>query len=217
MKPLAAHPLVLGTFAMVALLAMVLGRAASEARSELAMAKLQRESGNATRATEHYRRALRWSFPLSPYTQSAASSLESVARELEASGDVDGALLAWRSLAGGVSSTRVLYLDADPARRRAVDEIARLLARTGGAGIDANLDADKLEADHRRLLAEEVSPEPFWAMLLVLGFAVWVGSLLVVAQTGFDSDGRVRWAAARGPLWGALAGFLSFTLGLLFA
>ncbi len=217
MRLLSAHPLVLGTAAIVALAAVVLGRAASEARSELAMAELQREDDNATRAIEHYRRALRWSFPLSSHSQTAASALESMARELEASGDVDGALLAWRSLAGGISSTRVLYLDADPIRRSAVDEIARLLAQHGSAGIDANLDVDKLEADHRRLLAEQVSPQPFWAMLLLLGFAVWVGSLLVMAQTGFDSEGRIRWTSARRPLWGALAGFLSFALGLLFA
>ena len=217
MKRIAAHPAVLATVAIVAIVAVVLGRAASQARSELARAQLEREGGNALRATEHYRRALRWSFPLSPYTEIAASALESMASELEASDDIEGALLAWRSLAGGLSSTRVLYLDADPARRRAVDEIARLLAQNSSAGIDANLDADRLEADHRRLLTEEVSPEPFWAMLLLLGFAVWIGSLLVVAQAGFDSDGRIRWASARGPLWGALAGFLSFALGLLFS
>lgn len=217
MKLFDEHPAVLVTVTIAAVAAVVIGRASSEARAELAMAELQREGGDATRATEHYRRALRWSFPASPHTETAVAALESIATELEASGDIGGALLAWRSLAGGISSTRVLYADADPAREKAVDEIARLLARDGSAGIDANLDPEKLVADHRRLLAAEVSPDPFWAMLLLLGFATWVGSLLVAARTGFDSDGRLRWASARGPLWGALAGFLSFALGLLFA
>jgi hypothetical protein len=207
----------LATVTILAVVAVVVGRASSEARAELAMAELHREGGDATRATEHYRRALRWSFPGSPYTVNAVAGLDSIATELEASADTAGALLAWRSLAGGISSTRVLYLGRNRAREKAVGEVARLLAQDRSAGIDANLDAEKLAGDHRRLLAVEISPDPFWAVLLLLGFAVWVGSLLFIARTGFDSAGRLRWASARRPLWGALAGFLSFALGLLFA
>ena len=217
MKLLVAHPAILAMVMILALVAVVVGRASSEARAELAMAELQREGSNATRAIEHYRRALRWSFPGSPHTEKAIVALESIATELETSGDIAGALLAWRSLAGGLSSTRVLYLDRNPAREEAVGHIARLLAQDGSAGIDANLDPEKLAADHRRLLAVEVTPDSFWAVMLLLGFALWAGSLFAAARTGFDSDGRIRWASARRPLWGALAGFLSFSLGLLFA
>ena len=50
-----------------------------------------------------------------------------------------------------------------------------------------------------------------------MGMAVWVGALALMAWRGFDSAGRFHWASARGPLWGAILGFVSFTLGLLFA
>jgi len=155
--------------------------------------------------------------PLSSNTAEAVSALESIAAELEADDDVAGALLAWRSVSGGLAATRFLYSGTNPARENANEQIARLIATDRSAAIDANLSREQLAADHRRLLDEEVSPDPWWGTLLLLGMATWVGALILLARRGFDSAGRFRWAAARGPIWGALAGFVSFALGLLFA
>jgi hypothetical protein len=168
-------------------------------------------------AVEHYRRAIRWSLPLSPHTAEAVSALQSIAAQLEEDGDVAGALLAWRSLSGGLAATRFLYAGSNPVREDANDQIARLVALDRSAAIDANLNAEQLRADHRRLLSEEVSPDPWWGTLLLLGMAMWVGALVLLATRGFDLSGRFHWASARGPIWGALIGFVSFTLGLLFA
>lgn len=210
----------LGLFAAlaaIALVALVVGRATSESRNELQIALSHHEAGELERATEHYRRTLRWSFPFSAYTKEAVAGLESIAKELEEAGNGDGALLAWRSVAGGLAASRSLYSGSSAPRERAKGEIARLLALEGGAAIDANLSVDKLEADHRRLLDQQVSPDPLWGSLLLLGFAAWVASLLVLIQRGFDPAGRPLWPAARGPLWGALLGLTSFVFGLLFA
>jgi hypothetical protein len=168
-------------------------------------------------AVEHYRRAIRWSLPLSPHTAEAVSALESIAAQLEEDGDFAGALLAWRSLLGGLAATRSLYTGSSPARENASDQIARLVALDRSVGIDASLSAEQLAADHRRLLSEESSLDPWWGALLLLGMAIWVGALLLLATRGFDLNGRFRWASARGPIWGALAGFVSLVLGLLFA
>jgi hypothetical protein len=197
MKPGWGRPSLAVGLVIIALAALVLWRVASEARTELAAAQAYRDDDRPLRAVEHYRRAIRWSLPLSPHTVEAVSALESIAAQLEEDGDVAGALLAWRSLSGGLAATRSLYTGSNPARENASDQIA--------------------PADHRRLLSEEISPDPWWGTLLLLGMAIWVGALALLATRGFDSTGRFRWASARGPIWGALAGFVSLALGLLFA
>ncbi len=217
MKPVWERSAILAGFAILALLALLLGRVASESRAELAAARGHREEGRSARAIEHYRRAIRWAFPLSPYRAEAISELESLAGELEAGGDLNGALLAWRSLSGGIAAGRTLYSGPNPARENANDQIARLMALDRSASIDASLSAEQLAADHRRLLSDEIAPDPFWGALLLLGMAVWIGALVLLARSGFDSAGRFQWAGARGPLWGALIGFASLALGLLFA
>jgi len=211
------RPAVVAGLASTALLACVLGRVALESRAELAAANAYHEEGRIALAIEHYRRTIRWAFPLSPYTVEAISALESLAERLEADGDEPGALSTWRSLSGGLAATRFLYSGSHPARENANDQIARLIAMDQSAAIDANLSVEQLATDHRRLLSETVSPDPWWGVLLLLGMSVWVGALAVMARRGFDSAGRFDWASARGPLWGAFVGFVSFALGLLFA
>jgi hypothetical protein len=216
-KPAWERPGVAAAVAIIAVAALVLWRVASESSTELAEAHAYRDDDRLSLAVEHYRRAIRWSLPLSTHTAEAVSALESIAGQLEDDGDVTGALLAWRSLSGGLAATRYLYSGSNPARENASDQIARLVAKDRSAAIDANLSEEQLRADHRRLLSEEVSPDPWWGTLLLLGMATWVGALAVLASRGFDPAGRFRWSSARGPIWGAFVGFVSFTLGLLFA
>jgi hypothetical protein len=217
MKPGWGRPGVAVAAVTMTLAALVLWRVASESSTELTAAQAYRDDDRPLRAVEHYRRAVRWSLPLSPHTAEAVAALQSIAAQLEEDGDVAGALLAWRSLSGGLAATRFLYAGSNPARENANDQIARLVSLDRSAAIDANLNAEQLTADHRRLLSEEVSPDPWWGTLLLLGMAIWVGALVLLATRGFDSSGRFHWASARGPIWGALIGFVSFTLGLLFA
>ncbi len=201
----------------VALGTLLLWRVASGARAELAAADAYRHDDRTMLAIEHYRRAIRWSLPLSSNTDEAIKALESIATQLEAEGELEGALLAWRSVLGGLAATRFLYSRSDPRRENAADQTARLMAMNRSAAIDANLNAEQLAADHRRLLSEGISPNPWWGTLLLAGMVTWVSALGILAWRGFDSAGRFHWTEARGPVWGALAGFVSFVFGLLFA
>jgi len=203
--------------ATILVIGSILWRVDSQSRVELETANAHGQSDRAMLAIEHYRRAIRWSLPASAQRLEAVSALESIAAELETSGDPKGALLAWRSLSGGLASTRFVYSGPSNARENANDQIARLLAMDRSAEIDANLSETQLAADHRRLLSQKVSPDPWWGTLLLLGMTGWVGALVVLARRGFDSAGRFQWSSARGALWAALVGFVSFTLGLIFA
>jgi hypothetical protein len=213
--PKRASSLALGT--LVLIVGIMIGRAAFEADQELAAAVSSRQSDQTLRAVEHYRRVLRWSFPLSPYTEKAISGLEDCAAEFEASGHLSDALLAWRSLLGGLSATRVPYLTVRPSAARAKAQIARLEAIQTESPVGSGAALEQQIAEYRRELEVQVAPDPLWGTLLLLGFAAWVASLDSVARTGFDEEGRFRWTSARASLWSAIAGFVAFIVGLAFA
>lgn len=195
----------------------MVGRAACESSAELSRAEAARQSDQVLRSIEHYRRALRWSFPFSPHTPEAISGLEACAAESEDSGDVSAALLAWRSLLGGLSATRVPYLRPSSAEARAKAEIPRLEVLQSEASVRSGAALERQMAEYRRQLDVRVAPQPLWGTLLLLGFATWLVSLESLARRGFDEEGRFRWTAARMPLWSALGGWFAFMVGLAFA
>ncbi|KPK14534.1 MAG: hypothetical protein AMJ62_12990 [Myxococcales bacterium SG8_38] len=214
MKRLGERPIFVVIVALGLAMALMLGRAVSESRSEFANARSYRHSGELMRAIEHYRRALRWSFPLSPHASEAASELEACAAELEDAGDRAGALLAWRSLLGSVMATRFLHAPADPEIVRARAEIARLVALDADARAEAGPQTERLITEPRSIA---VAPNPVWGTLLLFGFATWLVSLVVLTRRGFDGRGYFQWPSARAPVWTALAGFLAFLVGLSLA
>lgn len=195
---------VAGTLLAIALLS-VPARIVFQARGELASAEAALASNDDIRAVDHFRRTLRWSLPLFNHEDEAIAGLERIARSREVAGDRAGALLAWRSLLGGLESTRSLYGVADPAVKRAKNEIARLAVAKG--------EADR----YRTLLDRDVTPDALGATLLLFGFSMWLASLILLIGKGFDEVGRLRLRAARAPVLGAIAGFASFVIGLVFA
>ncbi len=217
MTPIHRRPGFVAAAVIIFLSAASLARVASSSRNELVAANAHRHGGEIPLAIEHYRRAIRWQYPMNPHSAKAVGALQSIGRELERSGDREGALLAWRSLSGALAATRVLYLGEHPAREDANAEIARLLAMDRNAELDRGLSDEQLAADHLRLLAVDGSPNPWWATLLIVGMGIWTGALFVLARRGFDPEGRFQWASAKAPFWGALVGLVSFCLGLLFA
>ena len=192
-------------------------RVVTASRADLSEANLAFEAGEVARAIRHYRRAMRWHAPFSPYAGRAAAALEGLARRLEGEGNFEGALSAWRAISGGSTATRVLWSDHDPVRERADDEIARLLAVHGRVPIDAGLERNALQSSHRGLLREGMGADPFWGSLLLFGFAGWIAGLISCGAYAFDRSGRVSWLRARIPLSVALIGLFVSILGMLFA
>ena len=191
-------------------------RVALEAKREIASAQGCEQREDFRGAIDHYRRALRWSFPLSPFDPDAVEGLTRIAQIKEAAGDIPSALLACRSLLGGVESTRALVSRTPAEVERARTEIARLLVR--GETAEESRNAHMEDASVRRTeLDSRIAPEPFWGGLLLVGFALWLASLVALIRRGFDEAGHPHWPAARAPMLAALAGFGSFVLGLFFA
>lgn len=205
MNRFAHRPGVVAGFLLLVVLFCIPYRIASEARSELAAAEAAVAAENQTLAVDHFRRTLRWSLPLTDWDDAAIAGLEAIARERESSGDREGALLAWRSISGGLASTRFLYGSPQAALARVKNEITRLAVPDDEAG------------RYRAMLDREIAPDPVGGTLLVLGFLGWLVSLVLLIRHGFDPLGRLHLQAARAPLLGAFAGFASFVVGLLLA
>jgi hypothetical protein len=204
-------------FAAMATIALVAGRSVRQANLELAAAGNALRHETPRRAIDHYRRALRWSPPFTRHEQRAIAGLELIAEAAENDGDRETALLAWRSIVGGVAASRFLYSGRSSAREHASDEIARLAALQGGPQIDAAVSQARRQAVYRQLLQREAAPQPFWATALLLGFFVWIVSLAILTLRAFDSAGRFSWPDARSTLTVAILGLASFLLGLVFA
>lgn len=202
--------------AILLVMAVVSIRVALEAKREIASAQDCEQREDFRGAIDHYRRALRWAFPLSPFEADAVKGLTRIAQAKEAAGDIPSALLAWRSLLGGVASTRSLVSPTPAEVERARTEIARLLVRAQTA--ERSGSAEMTDASIRAAeLDSWIAPAPLWGGLLLVGFALWLASLVALIRRGFDEAGHPRWPAARAPLLAALAGFGSFVLGLIFA
>ena len=202
--------------ALLAVLAVVSIRVYLEAKRELASAQRYDQRGDFHRAIDHYRRALRWSFPLSPFEQDAVEGLMQIAQTREAADDIPTALLAWRSLLGGVSATRSLGSRTPAEAKRARTEISRLLAPVE-ASEDSHDGREDGAGDRRADLGPSIAPKPIGGVLLLFGFALWLASLVALSQRGFDRAGHPSWPAARAPLLAALAGSSSFVVGLFLA
>ena len=197
-------------FAVVFLPIFVVGvRSIQTAHAELAAGRIDQSEGRSVRAIEHYRRAMRWTFPFSPYPDRAADALRELAVALEDQQDTQGALLAWRSIAGSSAATRSFWAGESPLRREAVEAIARLSGPSSEDPYLARL------AGSSKGFSTSVSAR--WGTALVLGFAVWVGGLWLTASRGFDASGTLRWVRARRSLAIALTGFALFIVGMLFA
>lgn len=204
------------SLALFGVIAVVLIRVSVEAKREIASAQGCEHRDDFRAAIDHYRRALRWSFPLSPFEAEAVKGLTRIAERKEAVGDVQGALLAWRSLLGGIASTRSLVSGTPAEVGRAKTEIARLMARRAAG--EESRSARVEDARVRRIeLDSRLGPKRVWSAFLLFGFALWLASLVALIRRGFDEAGHPRWPAARAPLLAALAGFSSFVLGLFFA
>ena len=204
--------------ALFTVLAVLSVRVCLEAKREIESAQRLDQAGDFREAIDHYRRALRWWFPMSPFEADAVEGLSRIARTREQAGDVPSALLAWRSLLGGISSTRSFVSRTPAEAGRAKAEISRLLSQ-GKASEE--LRKAPTEAGGQRGgelgTTPPMAPNPIWGALLLFGFALWLASLVALIRRGFDEAGRPHWLAARAPLFAALAGFCSFVLGLFFA
>ncbi len=178
-------------------LGVVVTRAIWEGRSALHDGDDAAARGDIHEAIARWRRAARWYVPLAPHVGDAYDRLETAARTAEKAGDIDTALAAWRGIRGSILATRSFYTPQSDRLEPANHNIARLMAGVEGNTVDAGSTEAQRQAFHYALLARDESPSVFWAVVALLGFALWIGGAFGFALRGVSAEDRlVRRAAA---------------------
>lgn len=199
------------------ILAVLAVRVVTASQGELERADRLREQGDLDAAIVHYRRAARWYAPASPYPPEALTALSEIAAEAEREGDRRLALTAWRAVRAAIMSTRSFYVPYEGRLEEANRHIAELMASLDPPPIDAGKSRAELRDEHLALLRSVERPDPAWTLVLLFGFALWVGAAFGFATRAVDEEDRVvRSAALR---WGlaVAVGFALFVLGLALA
>jgi hypothetical protein len=217
LSPARVRGLVRGSLVALLLFAVFAVRVVTSSAAELRTGDEYRERGDLDAAVVHYRRAARWYAPGSPYHVQALVQLAAIGRKAEQDRDIDLALAAYRAIRAAIMSTRSFYVP-ERARLAAADErLASLMAGLPPPPMDVGKSKEQLRREHLALLQEDPGPSVFWSLVLLLGFATWVGSAFAFTQRAIDDEDRfIKREALR---WSALIalGFGLFVLGMSLA
>jgi hypothetical protein len=217
LAPARVRALLRGVLFVSVLLSAFTVRVLTSAVSELRIADQYRARGELEGAVIHYRRAARWYAPGSPFHVEALSRLGTIGAQAEQRGDSELALSAYRAVRAAIMSTRSFYIP-EQARLRAADErIATLMAALPAPPMDAGKSREQLRREHLALLEANSDPNLLWTLILLAGFAAFVGGTFAFIRRAIDAQDRfIRREALR---WSAVivVGFGVFLLGLSLA
>jgi hypothetical protein len=190
-------------------------KVALESRAEVAAGAAAEAAGDREAALMHYRRAVHWYSPLSGAVERAVAAMEAMARAAEAAGDRVFALDAWRDLRSSLYAIRHVVIPYESELRASEERIAALLATTPATiAEDRDKPAATRNAEVLALLRRDNAPGVVWSLVLLLGFAVWVGGVFwfILRAIRDDESLDVRRAAVSGAT--VVVGFALWVVGL---
>lgn len=179
------------------------------ARQEVAAARAAAAQGDRDLQVRHLRRAMAHYLPGNPWVSEAHHRLLKLARQAQARGDKERARAYWGELRGAVLRLRGLTRPYSSS----LAEANRNIAALSGAGYAHGVDS----ADRARLLARLSSPpepHPWWALLALVGFALWVGGSALLLARGLRPDASIIWRRLWPLALAVASGFAIFCAGL---
>lgn len=186
-------------------------------RAELADADRASSAGELETAVTHYRRAARWYLPIQPYADRALERLMEIGAQAETDDDSALALASYRSVRAALMSSRSLWIPDRDMLHRADEHIASLMARSDVPALDAHLSEEARAETYLAMLETDRDPAAGWALLALLGFALWILGAYGVFTRALDQDDRFIDGELR--RWGTafVVGMGLFVLGLSLA
>ncbi len=85
------------------------------------------------------------------------------------------------------------------------DLSVRMLVREGSIKPDAATEEKK---KYLYVLTVDRAPDPFWSVLVEIGFFGWIGSVVFLIFKGFGDDGKIKKAS----VYGIVSFLLTFAL-----
>ena len=201
------------------LISVVVTRAIWEGTSALADGDAAMSRDQHGEAIRLWRRAARWYLPLAPHVSGAYQRLRDLAGQAEARGDRVTALDAWQGVRSSIMATRSFYTPHRELLESANRHIAELMAAredTLGSAAASQSQSERT-AWHYQLLARDDAPSAAWAIVAILGFALWLGGAVLFAVQGVTADDKLvpRTAAYAGIM--VVTGLFIWALGLYLA
>jgi len=210
-------------FAILAVVAIFLGRAMLEGAAAVRRSDEQAAKGDVDGAIAHAMRATKWYVPFARHPRDGYDRLRDIATKAELAGDGDTALIAWQAIRAGARGTKSFYTPYEDRLREADEHIALLLASKPAPGVDRGKPREQLAQEHRALLGRDDTPRPLAIVAMYLGLAVWLyGAYRATAAIDAWADDKSvadRWGEGRarraitGSLM-ALCGVVAFLLAL---
>ncbi len=158
---------------------------------------------NYREAIQHYERAILWYVPVGGYVDASAQRLWDIAVLLEKE-DKKLALEAYRSLRSAFYATRSFYTPGQPWIDKANPKIAHLMAEeTNYSEADRKKNTAQKTEEALAILERPMSPDPFWSMMVVLGFLGWASGVLLFIWRAFR-EGSTQVMLKQGILWGSV-------------
>lgn len=182
----ASGALVVGVMALAAMTY----RAVHDGSEELRASDAAFNRGDLADAVLHARRAATAYAPGAPHTRPALERLRAVAVGSEAAGDPETARLAWGALRAAALETRYVTVPYAAELDEANERLERLASKDP---LPTGTERGQAARDPRALLARVPGPPAWASALLVLGFALALIGLVVVALFGLTRDGRLVW------------------------
>ena len=150
-------------------------------------------------AIREYDLAMHFYTPWGPYIERSAEKLWHIGEMFEKQDKPDWANIAYYSIRSSFYASRSLYAPGKQWIEKCDDKIAdlsvRMLVREGSIKPDA---AAAEKKKYLYVLTVGRAPDPFWSVLVEIGFFGWVGSVLFLIFKGFGDDGKIKKASVYG-------------------
>lgn len=182
---------------------LVVAKVYVSSRKEFKIAEIAFSEGNYRTAITHYERAMLWYLPVGGYVEVSAEQLWNIAETLEEK-DKILSLEAYRSLRSAFYATRSFYTPGQAWIDRANPKIAALMAeQTTYSEADRKKSLNQKTKEALAILEKPMKPDPFWSIVLEIGFVGWVGGVLLFIWKAFREDGH-KIIMKRGVFWGTI-------------
>ena len=202
--------LIKGLFVILLFLVLVGGRTFYLQRSHFMAAEEYYTEANWKLAIREYDTAMHFYTPWSPYIEKSARKLWQIGEMFENQDRLDWANIAYSSIRSSFYSSRSLYTPGKLWINKCDEKIAdlnvKMLIKEGSLKLE---EADAEKRKHLYVMKVDRAPDPFWSILLEIGFFGWVGSVLFIIFKGFSDNGKIHKKFA---LYSVLSFLLSFTI-----
>jgi hypothetical protein len=173
-------------------LAIVVSRATLTAHAELKAGEAALARGDVTLAVDAFERAGRMRVPGARTHLDALDRLEAIGAPAAAAGDLATARAAYEAARRAILGTRSLGTPQAERLQRVDARLAELLARAD----QSSGTPEARRAWHAARLARTEAPRAGFTVMLLIGFALWVGGGAALALGGLGPDDRLRrWQA----------------------